>query len=85
MSTWGSFSKKAFRSTFGVVYGHFLVGGSMCWRSSLLGEYADDIVGKKDWIMHHEFVSSVLLSLISHSFDDCDSAVEYVHNFKPFE
>lgn len=57
----------------------------MCWHSYLRGEYADDSFRFKDRIMHHEFVSSVLLSLIPYSFDDCDSAVEYVHNIKLFE
>ena len=35
--------------------------------------------------MHHEFFSSVLLSLIPYSFDDCDTAIEYVHNSKFLE
>lgn len=33
--------------------------------------------------MHYKFVSSVLLSLISYSFDDCDTPIEYVHNQVP--
>lgn len=68
-----------------MVYGHFLVSGSMCWHSSLRSKYADDTVAYKDRIMHYEFVSSVLLSLIPYSFDDCDSAIEYVHNSKCLE
>ena len=80
MSTGGSFSKKALRSNFGVVYGYVLVSGSTCWHSSVRSEYADDTVGLKDRIMHYELISSVLLSLIPYSFDDCDTAVEYVQN-----
>lgn len=33
--------------------------------------------------MHYRFVSSVLLPLIPHGFDNCDTTIEYVHNL-PF-
>ena len=77
MSTRRPFSKKTFRSHFGLVHGYFLVNGLICcWRLTFRGTYADGIVGFKDRAMHYEIIFSVLLLLLSYGLDDCDSATK---------
>lgn len=51
----------------------------MCWRLSPRSIRANDTVGFKDWTMHYEFVSIVLLPLLPHGLDDCDTTNKYVH------
>lgn len=54
----------------------------MCWRLNLRNIYADGTVGFKDRTMHYQFLSSILLSLVPYGLDDCDTAIEYAHNFQ---
>lgn len=62
-----------------MVYGYCLVSSHLWAFESVHRICADDTFVLKDWAMHNEFVFSVLLSLLSYGFDDCNTADKYVY------